>query len=180
MASKLDVLDQENRKKNIILSGLNLKTFSSVVQGSDHNAQVDPQPEEKATMMEKVIKFASKNNVTIHKDDIESVIPLRYRSFKPGNPQRTLIRFRSQEVQQRFYEMRFNLKQTFPDTYITEDLTKNNAELFKMARDLRKGKKVLSTWTKNCVIYVKTMPSTTRPSRYVSIKCKDDIYKLQN
>ena len=98
MASKLELLDQENRKKNV-LSGLNLKSFSSAVKGDTHD---DPQSAESASMLDRIVEFAGNNNITIDKNDIESAIPLHSRLNSNG-PQRTLIRFRNHTTQQRFY-----------------------------------------------------------------------------
>ena len=176
MTSKLELLDQENRKMNIVLTGLNVKSFSSAVQG---DGQRDPLPEEQSSMQDKIVKFAEVNDITIDKNDIESIILLHNRA-NPNGPQRTLIRFNNHATQQQFYEMRFKLKNSFPGVYVNEDLTRDNADLFKRARELRRNHKILSTWTKNCVIYVKTIPTSNRPSRYLTIKTREDIAKLQN
>ena len=41
------------------------------------------------------------------------------------------------------------------DVYLNEHLMKRNADIAKTARFLRRQKKIQSTWTANCKIYIK-------------------------
>lgn len=56
------------------------------------------------------------------------------------------------------------------DVYLNEHLTTKNANIARQARQLRKNKKIQSTWTRNCKVFVKTNATATKAAEIIMVR----------
>lgn len=64
------------------------------------------------------------------------------------------------------------------EVYLNEHLTKRNADIAKKARLLKKQKKIQSTWTTNCKVFIK-LYATAEEARVLYIRDIEELDKLQ-
>lgn len=123
----------------------------------------------------KLVKFARELDVDIEPDDISAVFTL---PKKEGSKSKTIVKFCNKTSQEKLFKARFKLKDKPGEhIYFNEDLTPSNGELFKIARDMKKNNQIEGTWTKNCVVMVKSIATLTKKSRTFSIRNYGDFEK---
>ena len=64
------------------------------------------------------------------------------------------------------------------DVYINEHLTKTNADIAKKARYLRRMKKIQSTWTRNCKIFIK-LNGSPEEAKALMVRNIEKLEKLE-
>lgn len=64
------------------------------------------------------------------------------------------------------------------DVYLKEHLTKRNADVARKARFLRKQRKIQSTWTANCKIFIK-LKGTPEEAKVLVIRDIEELDKYQ-
>ena len=84
---------------------------------------------------------------------------LRIKKDVKGSPL-VIVRFTNMKVRDAVYNARCALKNHIHQVFISEDLHKITADLFRQARGLIKEHKLHGAWTAYGTLYVKTGPST--------------------
>ena len=88
-----------------------------------------------------------------------------------------MVRFNSRRIRDSIYSARRKLHGSgISGIYINEHLTKHNDHLFAACRNLRKERKIHSTWTWHGITYLKKLQN----SRAVKIVNDDDLLKVSN
>jgi len=88
-----------------------------------------------------------------------------------------MVRFNSRRIRDSIYSARRKLHGSgISGIYINEHLTKHNDHLFAACRNLRKERKIHSTWTWHGITYLKKLQN----SRAVKIMNDDDLLKVLN
>ncbi len=64
------------------------------------------------------------------------------------------------------------------NVYLNEHLTKRNTDIARKARFLRKQRKIQSTWTANCKIFIK-LNGTPEEAKVLVIKDVEELDKYQ-
>ena len=166
-------LEQNSKKRNLIATGLNLHSFAHCAQTqptSSSDSPADQTIDESATMKRNFIAFAhDKLQIDIPEIEITAIHDLPKR--KDGTTP-VIIQFLSSDKRTEIMRKRKSLKGT--NIFLNDHLSRLNNALFHRARTLRKENKIDSTWTSNCVIYVKK----TEQSTPVQIRAHTDFDKL--
>uniref|UniRef100_A0A087X494 Uncharacterized protein n=1 Tax=Poecilia formosa TaxID=48698 RepID=A0A087X494_POEFO len=140
-------LEQYSRMNDVIISGLEMKprSYARAVTEANNTEERD----EKQGTFEKQIFFSNKG-ISID-NGIEACHPLpqKNKGVKPA----IVMRFTNRKHKNELLKQGRKLKGT--NVYINEHLTKLNADIARRARFLRKQKKIQSTWTSNCRVYIK-------------------------
>ncbi|KAL7383833.1 hypothetical protein ABVT39_018734 [Epinephelus coioides] len=101
----------------------------------------------------------------------------RWRS-RNGQMERTIIlRFVNRKHKMELLKQVRKLKDT--QVYVNEHLTKRNAEIAKHARALKKQKKIHSTWTRDCKIWIRTNASLGEEAKVLLIRDVKDLEKYE-
>lgn len=166
-------LEQHSKKKNVIVTGLNLHSFAHTAASRPNTRTTTPAEQstgETATMKQKFITFAHDNlHVDIPEMEITAIhdLPQRRDGTTP-----IIVQFLTTEKRTEVMQNRKSLKGT--NVYLNDHLSRLNNELFHHARTLRRDKKIHSTWTTNSIIYVKK----TETSSPIQIRGQADFNKL--
>ena len=188
MQDSIDDLQQQTRKNNVIISGLDLRTYSEVTQKSksvnqnvisiqtEHDQNDGNMvPKNDSDRIEgKVLNFfKTKMKVNINSDQIST---LKFIPNRNGD-KNILVQFVSCKTKFEVLKNGKNLKGE-KDIYVNEHLTSRNAQIFKKARELKKKKIVLDAWTRDCKVFLKTSPQNQSMSKVLHIKSMDDFSKF--
>jgi predicted ribosome quality control (RQC) complex YloA/Tae2 family protein len=112
-------------------------------------------------------------NVSVSAQDISIIHRLKAGANDPVRP--IIVRFTNKKIRNNIYSAKKRLKGSTDRIFITEHLTKHASNLFYLARQLLKEKKIFGCWTTNGQIYVKFSPDpTTRPSL---VRTKEDLHQ---
>lgn len=173
LEKRVDDLEQYTRKEDVVISGLKTthRTYSNVIRGE--NSEVDITEGEKQTLEEQVIKFFNRRDISIHKESIAACYTLPKRN---GQMERTIIlRFVNRKQKIELLKQGKKLKDT--QVYVNEHLTKRNAEIAKHARALKKQRKIHSTWTRDCKIWIRTNALSGEEMKVLLIQDLKDLEK---
>lgn len=177
---RLDLLETYTRVDNLIIKGIPERyaeaaaTNASVGIMANNSHQQQWQPDENSdTTMSLVIDFCSNTLGTdIQLSDIS--IAHRMPKGKHDKMRPVMVRFTNRRIRDTVYRARRKLRGSNA-IYINEHLTKQNDELFLNCRQLKKQRKVHSTWTWHGISYVKCSES----SRAIKIANQADLDKLR-
>lgn len=151
LEQRVDVLEQQTRSQDIIISGLETKhrSYSKVAAGADLG--VDAPTEELQSLEQQVLLFFNSKNINMDKINISTcyTFPNKDRRMKPS------IGMRLVSQKQKIDLLRQSRKLKGTGVYINEHLTKKNAEIAKCGRLLRKQNKIQATWTRNGKVYIR-------------------------
>ena len=188
MQDSIDDLQQQTRKNNVIISGLDLRTYSEVTQKSksvnqnvssiqtEHDQNDGNMvPKNDSDRIEgKVLNFfKTKMKVNINSDQVST---LKFIPNRNGD-KNILVQFVSCKTKFEVLKNGKKLKGE-KDIYVNEHLTSRNAQIFKKARELKKKKIVLDAWTRDCKVFLKTSPQNQSMSKVLHIKSMDDFSKF--
>uniref|UniRef100_A0A1A8F5H3 Uncharacterized protein n=1 Tax=Nothobranchius korthausae TaxID=1143690 RepID=A0A1A8F5H3_9TELE len=146
---RVSELEQYSRVNDVIVTGLETmhRTYARVTAAESRDS-----PEHELNSLEKqVIDFLGSKGINIDSKDIEGCHPLpsKNKNQKPA----IIIRLVNRKQKKELLKQGRKLKGT--NVYINEQLIKKNADIARQARLLRKQKKIQSTWTSNCKVFIK-------------------------
>jgi len=133
---------------------------------------------------ELVIRVGEALNVEIKPDDIEILHKLKRKNTKA-----VIVKFLSRKVKSRLYKQRTKLKDlkisnVFPSyanatqeeqrIFINENLTDYRRELFLKANNMKKNQIIISAWTMDGKLFMKTSPD----GKPVRVYCDRDSEEL--
>uniref|UniRef100_A0A096MAF3 L1 transposable element RRM domain-containing protein n=1 Tax=Poecilia formosa TaxID=48698 RepID=A0A096MAF3_POEFO len=151
-------LEQYSRMNDVVISGLEMKP-RSYAQAVTEPSITDKRDEDGGTLENQVVSFFSNKGISIDNNGIEACHPLpqKNKGVKPA----TVMRFTNRKHKNELLKQGRKLRGS--NVYINEHLTKINAEIARRARFLRKQKKIQSTWSSNCKVYIKLNGSPEKP-----------------
>ena len=138
----------------MVISGIETKhmSYARVVHSSQVEDKHESAPnEEQATLETQVLSELSKHGVHIKPEDISVCHTLGKAEANRKSP--IVIRLISRKTKIEILRNAKRLREF--QIYINEHLTKKNATIARQARILRKQQKIISTWTRNCKVFVK-------------------------
>lgn len=123
---------------------------------------------------QQVTAFFHSKGLSISKTDIEACHPLprKNKNDKPA----IIIRFTNRKNKNALLRQGKKLRGT--DVYVNEHLTKKNADIARRARFLRKQRKIQSTWTTNCKVFIK-LNGSPEEARVLSVRFIEELDKYQ-
>jgi len=181
---RLDLLETYTRVDNLIIKGIPERyaeaaaTNASLDSMANSSQQQQQLPNENSdSTMSLVIDFCSNTlGINIQLSDIS--IAHRMSKGKYDKIRPVIVRFSNRFTRDSVYRARrklFGRGSTGNDVYINEHLTKQNDELFLRCRQLKKQRKIYSTWTWHGISYVKR----SETSRAIKILSQTDVDRLQ-
>ena len=158
---KIKDSEQYSRRDNLMITGLSASVAEiAAASGSDGTNGQSPQ-----STRNKVLDFCHDNlNLDLDQTDISTTHFIK--SKNAASSKQVLVRFTNHTARDQVFYSKGKLrdihdgKSTQEKYFINEDLTENNRKLFGAAQDKFKRKLVLSAWTSNGRIYVKTADGT--------------------
>ncbi|KAL7405847.1 hypothetical protein ABVT39_008511 [Epinephelus coioides] len=153
---------------DIIVSGLEIKPRSYVraVTGMNNEEQ------ESVSVEQQVTAFLQSKGIEVDNNNIEACHPLP-RKNKTDKPA-IIMRFVNRKHKNALIRQGKKLKGS--DVYLNEHLTKRNGDIARRARFLRKQRKIQSTWTANCKIYIK-LNGSPEEAKVLVIRDIDELDK---
>lgn len=163
LEDRVSDLEQYSRMNDVIISGLKIRprNFLQAVKGigAENGLEHEESTEEQVT------SFLRKCDIEIDPETIEAchILPVKKQSDTgpaTGNTTSTtppipaiIMRFANRKYKGALLRQGKKLKGS--NVYINEHLTKSNAAIARKARFLRKHKKIESTWTASCKVFIK-------------------------
>ena len=157
LEDKIDQLEQYTRQENIIITGLKTshKSCSCRVTSNDANCDGENAPhEELETLENQVIGYLNTNlDVNIKACDVSACHTLNGDKKGTFDMPKIIVRFVNRKRKIELLKNSRKLKST--RVYIHEHLTHRNSQIAYAARILKKQGKIYSTWTKDCIVFIK-------------------------
>lgn len=166
-------LEQYTRMNDIILTGLVVKPRSYANAVATLN-EGETNEKDATSVEQQVTAFLHSTGIELDRDNIEAchTLPRRNKIDKPA----IIIRFTNRKHKIELLKQGRRLRGT--NVYLNEHLTKKNADIARMARLLRKQKKLQSTWTANYKIFIKTNGSPEQ-AKVLVIRDLEELEKYQ-
>lgn len=155
LESRVDDLEQYSRMNDVIVSGLKIKPRSfAAAAAAGVEGRGEPDDREITSVEQQVIDFLQTKEINVNARDIEACHPLRPspKMIQDKKPASIILRFVNRKSKVSLMKQGKKLKDT--QVYLNEHLTKANAEIAMKARQLRRDKKIQSTWTRHCRVYI--------------------------
>ena len=173
LETRIQGLEQYSRINDVIVSGLRIKPRSYARALGANNERGRGDTEDESTEQQ-VAAFLQTKGITLDCDNIEAchTLPTKDNNNKPA----VIMRFVNRKHKTALLKQGKKLKGT--DVYLNEHLTKHNADIAKQARYLRKQKKIQSTWTASCKIFIK-LNGTPEEAKVLLIKSIEELDKYQ-
>ena len=172
LTNRVEELEQNGKINDVIVTGLKIKprNYATAVKSDDSSE------EEIKSVETQVTEFLEKRNIKMNPGNVDTcyLLPKKAGSEKDNKTRAVVLSFTNKKHKMDLLKQCKNLKGT--GVYVNENLTKKNATIAWKARQLKKDKKILNTWTGNCKVYIKTNGSgpETRP---VLIRALEELEK---
>ncbi|KAJ8383514.1 hypothetical protein AAFF_G00220310 [Aldrovandia affinis] len=150
LEKRVDDLEQYTRMNDIIVTGLETKprTYArAAVRGTGE----EPNEEDISTVENEMTAFLQSKGTKVDSSNIEACHPIPRKN--KGDKPVIIVRFVNRKHKVELLRQGRKLKGT--QVYLNEHLTKRNADIARTARFLTKQKKIQSTWTSNCKVFIK-------------------------
>ena len=183
--SRLDLVETYTRVDNLVIKGLSEMYAETAAVGASidnmsANSQQQPQQnqvDENSDCTLSVVSDFCSNVLGIKVQPTDISIAHRIPKGKHDRSRPIMVRFNSRRIRDSIYSARRKLHGSgISGIYINEHLTKHNDHLFAACRNLRKERKIHSTWTWHGITYLKKLQN----SRAVKIMNDDDLLKVSN
>ena len=165
-------METYSRLDNLIIKGLPEQSYAE--RGTQESADADQslQMESHSAVESTVISFCRDTlHVDISQGDISTAHRLKKGKKDVFRP--VIVKFTNRRSRDTVYRAKKQLKGRPNPIFISEHLTKFSSDLFYESRKLFREKKVKSSWTQNCQIFVNL--STDPNAKPVPIKCLADL-----
>lgn len=166
---RIDELEQNARGNDLIISGLDIRnrSYSSVAAGKDGE---DISSEEQQSLEYQVMQFFKTKDINIESENVSSCysLPGKNKQMKPA----IVLRFVATKHKRDILKQG---KLKGSDVYINEHLTKKNADIARVARNLRKQMKIQATWTRNGKVIIK-LNGTPEEAKIITVR---DLRELE-
>lgn len=143
-------LEQYTRMNDVIVTGLNIKPRSYAKAAAGNGGELSEQ--DANSVEQQVTAFLQSKGIELNCNDIEACHTLPRRNDKDKSTA-VIMRFVNRKRKTALMKQGRKLKGS--DVYLNEHLTKRNADIARKARFMRKEKKIQSTWTINCKVFIK-------------------------
>lgn len=171
LESKVADLEQYTRMNDVIITGLQIKPRSYARAVTANNGG---ESDDVDAVQDEVAAFLQSKGIEMDCSNIEACHPLprRNASDKPA----IIMKFSNRKDKTALLKQGRKLKGT--NVFINEHLTKNNADIARRARYLKKQNKIQNTWTLNCKIFIK-LNGTPEEAKVLVVRNITDLDKYQ-
>jgi len=169
---RLDDMEVYSRATNIIITGLPESSFAELATPAPTLSDNSAMHESQGSVAASVVRFCKKAlNIVIQPTDIAVAHRLKASGRDAVRP--VIVRFVNRQVRDSVYMAKKVLKANQDRIYISEHLTKKNAELFFEARKLLREKRIYAAWTQKGLVHIRqSADPSCRPS---VITCRRDL-----
>lgn len=156
---KVDDLEQYSRADNLVITGIRVKeqSFAKVAAATDTSNHEAAAPQELDFVENQVLEFFTKKDIAIPKESISACHVLG--GARKDGMKNIVIRFNSRKPKEAILRQWEKLSGT--NVYVNEHLTPRNGRLAKIARMMKKEKRIQKTWTRNGRVYIKWQKKTS-------------------
>ncbi|KAJ8408799.1 hypothetical protein AAFF_G00246170 [Aldrovandia affinis] len=142
-------LEQYTRMNDIIVTGLRIKprSYTKAVT-ADHGGE--PSELEANSVEQQVAAFLQSKGIDVDCNNIEACHTLSWR-----NDDKTAVIMRFVNRKHKTALLKQGRKLKGSNVYLNEHLTKRNADIARKARYMKKQRKIQTTWTTNCKVFIK-------------------------
>ena len=173
LEKRVNDLEQYSKMDNLIISDFNVQYKSYARSVSTHDVDEHTQTNsETETLESKVVEFLKSKNIPIDSSDISICHPFRSKYASNMKPS-IVLKLKSRKAKLRILSNAKKLRGC--DVYINEHLTRQNADLARKAREYRRKGLILSTWTKNCNVIIRTKGQTPEQCKVIAIHDESDF-----
>ena len=173
LEKRVNDLEQYSKMDNLIISGFNVQYKSYVRSVSTHDVDEHTQTNsETETIESKVIEFLKSKNIPIDSSDMSICQPFKSKYASNMKPS-IVLKLKSRKTKQKILSNAKKLRGS--DVYINEHLTRHNADLARKAREYKRKGLILSTWTKNYNVIIRTKGQTPEQCKVITIHDDSDF-----
>lgn len=173
--NKIESLEQYSRMNDVIISGLDIKPRSYA--HATRQEHTEPTEQDSRSVEEQVSNFFQSKGIGLDINTIEACHLLPRTTTGRHDKPTVIMRFANRRFKSELLKQGRMLKGT--SVYLNEHLTKRNAEIAKKARLLRTQKKIQSTWTSNCKIFIKLNGSIPEQAKVLVVRSLGELDILQ-
>ena len=179
LEQRIDSLEQYTRRDDIVITGFRTAPvpLSRVVAESVNEQRNEDAPQNvQESVEDQIVTFLNDNGIPLNKADISACHTIGRREMNKSQP--IILRFVNRKTKTMMLRNGYKLKNapTPEKVYINEHLSKKNADIARMARELRKKEKIMATWTRNCSVFIRVQQPDGNPR----VKRINEIDELQN
>ena len=149
LESRVSDLEQYTRINNVIVTGLHVKPRSYARAVNDDNGG-EPGEMDVSSTEQQVAAFLQSKGIDLDCNAIEACHPLPRRKTS-DNPV-VIIRFVNRKHKTALLRQGRKLKGS--NVFLNDHLTKYNAVIARIARNLKRQRKIQNTWTANCKMFI--------------------------
>ncbi|XP_061912355.1 uncharacterized protein LOC133655823 [Entelurus aequoreus] len=162
-------IEQYTRINDVIITGLSIKPRSYARAVAPANGG-EPAELDVISMERQVAVFMQSKDIQLDCNSIEAchLLPRRGTNDKPS----VVLRFVNRKHKIALLKQGRKLKGT--NIYMNDHLTKRNADIARKARQMRREKKILQTWTANCKVFIK-LNGTPENAKVLLIRNIEDL-----
>lgn len=171
LENRVAELEQHTRINDVIITGLHIKPRSYARAVTDDSGG-EPSEQEVSSVEQQVADFLQTKGIEMDINKIEACHPLPRRD--DGDRRTVIMRFVNRKDKSALLKQGRKLKGS--NVYINEHLTKQNADIARKARLLRKQGKIQHTWTSNCKIFIK-LNGTPEQAKVMVIRNIEELDK---
>ena len=176
LENRVDDLEQYTRMDDLIINGLTVR-HRSYARAVSHSNDVETNntafEEQIDSVEDQLLGFLGSQGIAIDKTEISACHVLKTKD--PTNKPPIIIRLISRKSKINILKNGRKLKGT--NVYVNEHLSRKNANISALARQLKRRNRIHSTFTRNCKVFVKTN-GAPGVSRVVLIKDKSELDKF--
>ncbi len=151
LENKVAELELYTRMNDVVVTRLQIKPRSYAKAAAAEKGE-EPSELDAISVEQQVAAFLQTKGIDLDCNDIEACHTLPRRNDKDKSTA-VIMRFVNRKCKDALMKQGRKLKGS--NVYLNEHLTKRNADTAKKARFMRKEKKIQSTWTTNCKVFIK-------------------------
>lgn len=173
LESRVAELEQYTRINDVIVTGLQIKPWS-YARAVTNDSGGEPSEQDCSSVEQQVAAFLQSKGIELDCRNIEACHPL---PRKDDSEKRAIImRFVNRKHKTALLKQGRKLRGT--NVYINEHLTKQNADIARKARLMKKQGKIQHTWTSNCKIFIK-LNGTPEQAKVLVIRNIEELVRYE-
>jgi len=166
---RVDELEQYSRMNDVVITGIKIRPRSYARAVATNTGE--PSDQETQSVEQQVASYLQNRGIEMDLEHIEACHPL---PTKNERPPAVIMRFTNRKKKIALLKQGRKLKGT--NVFINEHLTKKNADISRIARQLKKQGKIQQTWVTNCKIFIK-LNGTPEEAKVLMVKRIEDLDK---
>lgn len=169
LEQRVDELEQYSRMNDVVITGIKIRPRSYARAVAVDSWELSDQ--ETQSVEQQVASYLQSRGIEMDLEHIEACHPL---PTKNERPPAVIMRFTNRKKKIALLKQGRKLKGT--NVFINEHLTKKNADIARIARQLGKQGKIQQTWVTNCKIFIK-LNGTPEEAKVLVVKRIEDLDK---